>query len=140
MSARVLIVVLVALAPLLAGCAASQSQPRLAVAPPPATSHPAAEASAFDVQQLSGQIVAGVQAKLTSSIETTVENTLRAEVQATGVGGDVAGYRSEFGVGATLVVALALLLALVLSHRREMLRIKQNGKHGPAHPCGKLQT
>ncbi|MEW6199173.1 MAG: hypothetical protein AB1601_11010 [Planctomycetota bacterium] len=140
MSARVLIVVLVALAALLAGCAASQSQPRLAVAPPLAASQPAGEASALDVQQLSGQIVAGVQAKLTSTIETTVENTLRAEVQATGVGGDVAGYRSEFGVGATLVVALALLLALVLSHRREMLRIKQNGKHGPAHPCGKLQT
>lgn len=139
MSARVLIVVLIALAAVLAGCAASQSQPRLAVAPPPATSQPA-EAAAFDVQQLSGQIVAGVQAKLTSTIETTVENTLRAEVQATGVGGDVAGYRSEFGVGATLVVALALLLALVLSHRREMLRIKQNGTHGPAHPCGKLQT
>jgi hypothetical protein len=83
------------------------------------------------VQQLSGQIVAGVQAELTSQIETT----LRAEVQATGVGGDVAGYRSEFGVGATLVVALTLLLALALSHHREVLRIKQNGRH--AIPCGK---
>ncbi|MEW6198048.1 MAG: hypothetical protein AB1601_05210 [Planctomycetota bacterium] len=127
-----------ALAALLAGCAASQSQPRLAVSPP-AASQPATESGALDVQQLSGQIVAGVQAELTSRIETTVENTLRAEVQATGVGGDVAGYRSEFGVGATLVVALTLLLALVLSHRREVLRIKQNGRHGAA-PCGKLQS
>jgi len=110
----------------LSGCAASRSQPRLAVAPP--ASQPAGGAAALDVQQLSGQIVAGVQAKLTSTIETTVENVLRAEVQATGVGGDVAGYRSEFGVGATLVVSLALLLALILSHRREVLRIKQNGK------------
>lgn len=131
---------LVTLAALLAGCAASQSQPRLAVAPPAAASQPAGEPAALDVQQLSGQIVAGVQAKLTSTIETTVENTLRAEVQATGIGGDATGYRSEFGVGATLVVSLTLLLALVLSHRREVLRIKQNGKHGTAQPCGKLQS
>ena len=123
-----------ALAALLAGCAASQSQPRLAVAPPlatgespwrPAASQPADEAAALDVQQLSGQIVAGVQAELTSRIQTAVETTLRAEVQATGIGGDATGYRSEFGVGATLVVSLTLLLALVLSHRREMLRIRQ---------------
>jgi len=131
---------LVALAALLSGCAASQSQQRLAVAPPPPASEPASEASALDVQQLSGQIVAGVQAELTSTIETAVETTLRAEVQATGVGGDVAGYRSEFGVGATLVVSLTLLLALILSHRREVLRIKQNGRHSAAHTCGKLQT
>jgi len=45
-------------------------------------------------------------------------------VQATGVGRDVTGYRSEFGVGATLVVTLTLILALVLSHRREMARIR----------------
>ena len=139
----------IALAALLAGCAASQSQPRLVVAPPlatgespwrPAASQPAGEPAALDVQQLTGQIVAGVQAELTSRIETAVETTLRAEVQATGIGGDATGYRSEFGVGATLVVSLTLLLALILSHRREMLRIKQNGKHGAAHPCGKLQT
>ncbi len=123
------------LAPLFAvflsgGCAASQSQPQLAVAPP-AASQPAGEAAALDVQQLSGQIVAGVQAELTSRIETAVETTLTAHMQATGIGGDVAGYRSEFGVGATLVVSLTLLLALVLSHRREVLRIKQNEKR----PC-----
>jgi len=131
MHVRVLLRMLVTLAAPLVGCAASQSQPRLAVAPPPVASQPAGEAPALDVQQLSGQIVAGVQAELTSQIETT----LRAEVQATGVGGDVAGYRSEFGVGATLVVALTLLLALALSHHREVLRIKQNGRH--ATPCGK---
>lgn len=129
-----------ALAALLAGCAASQSQPRLAVAPPPAASQPAGEAPTLDVQQLSGQIVAGVQADLTSRIETAVQTTLRAEVRATGVGGDVAGYRSEFGVGATLVVTLTLLLALVLSHRREVLRIKQNGRDAFPAPCGKLQS
>ncbi len=123
----------------LAGCAASRSQPRLAVALPPA-SQPADEPVALDVQQLTGQIVAGVQAELSSRIETAVETTLRAEVEATGIGGDATGYRSEFGVGATLVVSLALLLALILSHRREVLRIKQNGRHGAAHPCGKLQT
>jgi hypothetical protein len=135
----VLILVLVALAALLVGCAASQSQPRLAVAPPPPASQPAGEAAALDVQQLSGQIIAGVQAELSSRIETAVETTLRTEVQATGVGGDATGYRSEFGVGATLVVTLTLLLSLVLSHRREMLRISQNGRHA-SHPCGKLQS
>jgi hypothetical protein len=117
-----------------AGCAASQAKPELTVTPP-ATSQPAGESAALDVQQLSGQIVAGVQAELSSRIETAVETTLRAEVQATGVGGNATGYNSEFGVGATLVVALTLLLALVLSHRRETLRIKQNGRH--ATPCGK---
>ncbi len=137
---RVLFIALVVPAALVTGCAASQSQPRLAVAPPAAASQPAGEASALDVQQLSGQVVAGVQAQLSSQIETAINTTLAAHVQATGVGGDVAGYRSEFGVGATLVVSLALLLALVLSHRREVLRIKQNGRHGGAQPCGKLQS
>ncbi len=117
-----------------AGCAASQAKPELTVTPP-ATSQPASESAALDVQQLSGQIVAGVQAELSSRIETAVETTLRSEVQATGVGGNATGYNSEFGVGATLVVTLTLLLALVLSHRRETLRIKQNGRH--ATPCGK---
>lgn len=130
----------IALVALLAGCAASQSKPRLAVAPPAATSRPSNELAALDVQQLSGQIVAGVQADLTSRIETAVETTLRAEVRATGIGGDATGYRSEFGVGATLVVSLALLLALVLSHRREMARIKQNGRHAAAPTNGTLQT
>lgn len=125
MCARMLIMAFVALASLLAGCAASQSQPRLAVAPPPPASQPPGEAAALDVQQLSGQIVAGVQAELSSRIETAVETTLRAEVQATGIGGNATGYNSEFGVGATLVVSLALLLALILSHRREVLRIRQ---------------
>jgi len=130
----------IALAALLVGCAASRSQPRLVVAPPPAASQPAGATAAVDVQQLSGQIVAGGQAELTSRIQTAVETTLRAEVQATGIGGDATGYRSEFGVGATLVVSLTLLLALILSHRREMLRIKQNGRHAAATPNGTLQT
>jgi hypothetical protein len=117
-----------------AGCAASHAKPELTVTPAP-TSQPAGESAALDVQQLSGQIVAGVQAELSSRIETAVETTLRAQVQATGIGGNATGYNSEFGVGATLVVTLTLLLALVLSHRRETLRIKQNGRH--AAPCGK---
>ncbi|MEW6199804.1 MAG: hypothetical protein AB1601_14220 [Planctomycetota bacterium] len=117
-----------------AGCATSQAKPELTVTPM-ATSQSASESAALDVQQLSGQIVAGVQAELSSRIETAVETTLRSEVQATGVGGNATGYNSEFGVGATLVVTLTLLLALVLSHRREVLRIKQNGRH--ALPCGK---
>lgn len=41
---------------------------------------------------------------------------------------DMTGYHSEFGLGATLVVSLALLLALVLSHRREVLRIRRGGR------------
>lgn len=117
-----------------AGCAASQAKPELTVTPV-ATSQPAGESAALDVQQLSGQIVAGVQAELSSRIETAVETTLRAEVQATGVGGNATGYNSEFGVGATLVVALTLILALILSHRRETLRIKQNGRHAAAPTC-----
>ncbi len=117
-----------------AGCAASQAKPELMVTPV-ATSQPARDTAALDVQQLSGQIVAGVQAELSSRIETAVETTLRAQVQATGVGGNATGYNSEFGVGATLVVTLTLILALILSHRRETLRIKQNGRHPT--PCGK---
>ncbi len=107
-----------------AGCAASQTKPQVTITPAP-TSQPAEAAAALDVQQLSGQIVAGVQAELSSRIETAVETTLQAQVQATGVGGNATGYNSEFGVGATLVVSLTLLLALLLSHRRETLRIKQ---------------
>ncbi len=113
-----------------AGCAASQAKPELTVTPM-ATSQPAGDTAALDVQQLSGQIVAGVQAELSSRIETAVKTTL----QATGIGGNATGYNSEFGVGATLVVTLTLILALILSHRRETLRIKQNGRH--VAPCGK---
>ena len=143
----IVLIMLVVLLPV--GCVASRSQPRLTVAPPLvsartpqhlAASQPADDIAALDVQQLSGQIVAGVQAELTSRIQTAVETTLRAEVQATGIGGNATGYNSEFGVGATLVVSLTLLLALLLSHRREMARIRQNGKHGAAHSCRELHT
>lgn len=123
---------------LVAGCVASTARPALAlpVATPVATTQPTGAVGEFDVQQLAGQIVAGVQAELTSHIETTVDTTLRAEVQATGIAGDATGYHSEFGVGATIVVALTLLLSLVLSHRREMLRIRQNGKRSErSSPC-----
>ncbi len=118
-----------------AACASIALVALLAVAPP-AASQPAGEAAALDIQQLSGQIVAGIQAELSSRIETAVETTLRAQVQATGVGGNATGYNSEFGVGATLVVSLTLLLALVLSHRREMLRIRQGGRPEAAG-CGR---
>jgi len=125
MIARLMIAI--ALSSALLGCAASTSQPRLDLSPrssPPAASQPSANADAVDVQQLSGQIVAGVKAELSNQIETVVETTLAAHVEATGVGRDVTGYRSEFGVGATLVVTLTLFLALMLSHRREMARIR----------------
>jgi len=115
-----------ALSSTLLGCAASTSQPRLDLSPPSSApaSQPSGNADAVDVQQLSGQIVAGVKAELSNQIETAVETSLAAHVEATGVGRDVTGYRSEFGVGATLVVALTLILALMLSHRREMARIR----------------
>ncbi|MBK9128176.1 MAG: hypothetical protein IPM13_10290 [Phycisphaerales bacterium] len=120
----------------LAGCAAMQTDarfgpllPELAAVPSslpvPPTTQPAAGPVELDAQQLAGQIVAGVQAELTSRIDATVETALRADLQAVGV---MAGYHSNFGVGATLVVSLALLLALVLSHRREMARIRQGWK------------
>lgn len=120
----------------LLGCAASTSRQQLDLAGAGAgalpsalpTSQPAGNADAIDVQQLSGQIVAGVKAELSSQIETAVNTTLAAHVQATGVGRDVTGYHSEFGVGATLVVTLTLILVVVLSHRREVLRINRNGK------------
>ena len=115
------------------GCVASHPQPELTIASP-------GEAAVPDVQQLAGHIVAGVQAELTSRIETAVETTLRAEVQATGIGGNATGYNSEFGVGATLVVTLTLILALILSHRREVLRIKQNGRHTTAPTCSGKHT
>lgn len=135
MFARLTIALLVAGA--LLGCAASTSRQSLDVAPSGAgalpaaspTTQPAGNADAIDVQQLSGQIVAGVKAELSNQIETTIQASLAAHVQATGVGRDVTGYRSEFGVGATLVVTLTLILALILSHRREVLRINRNGKH-----------
>jgi len=111
------------------GCAANRSQPQLVVTGQPASSQPIGETATIDVQQLTGQIVAGVQAELNPRIETAVKTTLQTEVRATGVGGDVTGYRSEFGVGATVVVSLVLVLALVLSHRREVLRIKQGARH-----------
>jgi len=134
MPARLIIAVLFAGA--LLGCAASTSRQRLDLAPlgggvvpaAPPTTQPAANADAIDVQQLSGQIVAGVKAELSSQIETAIHTTLAAQVQATGVGRDVTGYHSEFGVGATLVVTLTLILVVVLSHRREVLRINRNGK------------
>ena len=126
----------VLLAGALLGCAASTSRQQLDLAGAGAgalpsalpTSQPAGNADAVDVQQLSGQIVAGVKAELSSQIETAVSTTLAAHVQATGVGRDVTGYHSEFGVGATLVVTLTLILVVVLSHRREVLRINRNGK------------
>lgn len=120
----------------LLGCAASTSRQQLDLAPAGAgalptarpTSQPAGNADAIDVQQLSGQIVAGMKAELSSQIETAISTTLAAHVQATGVGRDVTGYHSEFGVGATLVVTLTLILVVVLSHRREVMRINRNGK------------
>ena len=89
---------------------------------------PAAEADP-DVQQLAGQLVAGVQAELTSRVEAAVEAAVQSEIRATGIGGNATGYNSEFGIGATLVVSLTLILALILSHRREMTRLRQNGRH-----------
>jgi len=121
------LIIATALSSALLGCAASTSQPHLELSPPssaPPASQPSGNADAVDVQQLSGQIVAGVKAELSNQIETAIETTLAAHVEATGVGRDVTGYRSEFGVGATLVVTLTLILALVLSHRREMARIR----------------
>jgi len=132
--------VTIALTVLLSGCATSRSRQKLVTSPMPVTSQPITASSLVDIQQLSGQIVAGVRAEFASHIQTAVETALRAEIQATGIGGDATGYRSEFGVGATLVVSLTLLLALVLSHRREVLRIRESGKYGLTHSCGKLQT
>lgn len=137
----------------LSGCAAMSTDAQFGtvfpepVATTPSSSHGGGRSPAtapampdIDAQQLAGQVVAGVQAELSSQIEATVAAALRAEVQATGIGGNATGYNSEFGVGATLVVSLTLLLSLILSHWREMLRIKQNGSHDAAHPRGKLQT
>lgn len=46
-----------------------------------------------------------------------------ATVAATGI-----AYTSSLGIGATVLIGLALVLTLVLSHRREMARILRNGK------------
>ncbi len=93
---------------LLAGCAASDA--RLAVAP---TSQP------VDVEQVVGQVAAALDARVAAAV------TAALDTRITGIGGD--GYHSEFGVGATLVVAAALILTLVLSHRREMRRLAGQG-------------
>lgn len=122
------LIIATALSSALLGCAASTSQPRLDLSsrnpPAPVTTQPTGNADAVDIQQLSGQVVAGMKAELSNQIETAIATTLSAQVEATGVGRDVTGYRSEFGVGATLVVTLTLFLALMLSHRREMARIR----------------
>lgn len=113
---------------LLPGCAASSAAPRLDLGAGggAATSQPAAVEA--DAQQLAGQLVAGVQAELESRVAAAVE----ARVAATGVAGDVTGYRSEFGAGAVWIVTCALgavlllmLVFVVLSHRRAVLRIRQ---------------
>ncbi len=101
---------------LLWGCAANPARQTVA-AQPIATSQPAE--AAVDVQQISGQIAAGVQAELKDLIHAEVEAKVEAQVdlqlKATGIGGNATGYMSEFGVGAVAVVCLALLLTLVQS-------------------------
>lgn len=94
---------------LFCGCAASQP-----IAPIEAGPH-----ADIEVQQVAGQLAAAVKADLEAAVDA------RVEAQVTGVGGDVTGYRSEFGVGATLIVSSALILTLILSHRREMQRLKR---------------
>lgn len=90
------------------GCSvASKPAPVLTVA----TSQPFGDPEQL-AQQLAGQVVAGVQA------------AVHAELRATGV-----DYRSEFGIGPVLIVGLALVLTVYLSHRREAMRIAQNGRH-----------
>jgi len=107
---------------LLAGCAA-RSGASLALAPGPDS--PVVEP---EVQQLTGQVVTGVQAALT------------------GLASGATGIHSEFGPGAVLAVVGGLVLAssgliaalllshglqcltVWLSHRREVLRIKQQAR------------
>lgn len=63
---------------------------------------------ATDAQQISGTIAAGIKSTL----------------ELAGIKGNATGYNSEFGVGATLVVSLTLVLTIFLSHLREVARIK----------------
>jgi uncharacterized membrane-anchored protein len=96
---------------LLAGCAANRADQGVTIPP---TSQPAA----LDVQQLSGQVAAALKADLSAEIKAAVT----ANVQATGI-------YSEFGPGAAIAVNVTLVLTIVLSHWREMRRIRANGKH-----------
>ena len=75
---------------------------------------PTSQPAELDAQQLTGQLVAGVQAVVRTELEAHAE---------------VYGYRSEFGIGAAACILVALVLTLWLGHRREMARIKQNGRH-----------
>jgi hypothetical protein len=95
---------------LFAGCAAQQAKQDILLPPIPPTSQPAA----LDVQQLSGQVAAAVKAELHAAVN--------AQVNATGI-------YSEFGPGAAIAVNVTLVLTIVLSHWREMRRIRANGKH-----------
>lgn len=92
----------------------------------PVASQPATDLTAV-VSQQSGAVnaLATATAKLAATVDT------RVNASATGVGGDVAGYRSEFGVGAVAAVAFSMLTALGLvwivirnSHVRELKRIE----------------
>ena len=92
-------------------CAIGCAAPRAEFAPHVATSQPVT----IDATQLTAGVAAAVRTEIQAAVTTT------------GVGRDVTGYSSQFGVGATLCVAAALVLTLVLSHRREMARIARNG-------------
>lgn len=61
-----------------------------------------------DVEQLSGVVAAAVKAALTANVAVNTEAT---------------GIKSEFGFGSAIITGLALVLTIVLSHRREMVRL-----------------
>lgn len=115
----------------LTGCAAGQAAPTIALpgnvphvphAPPTAT-RPAPPV--LDVQQLAGQVVAAAKADLAATLTATVQAAMQNQWQATGAGRDLAAYKSEFGFGPVLIVGATLVLNLLLSHWREVLRIRQ---------------
>lgn len=117
------IIGLLAIATSLAGCASTRSGLDITVPATPASQPATAEAD-VDVQPVTGQIAAGVQAELRNQISAELD------ARATGIAGDATGYNSEFGVGATIVVGIAILLqslvllcVVKLSHQREMARL-----------------
>lgn len=129
----------------LTSCAASAAKPKIELgdmlggreANAPA-SRPASQPAeqTIDVQQLAGQVVAGVKADLRSEVRAevnaavtaAVNSQVRLDTTATGVGGNATGYQSEFGIGAASIVGATLVLTLILSHLRDMARIKSQAQ------------
>lgn len=122
------------------GCAASSQHmktelPLRPVAMVGTAERPASQpATAGDIAAVVAQQSGAFNALATATAKLAATVDTKVNASATGVGGDVAGYRSEFGVGAVVAVCAAMTAALGVvwvvikySHVREVKRIETRG-------------